>query len=145
YAGLCKPPVPEGASAEERQALETERQRRLAEFHFLEARGRERQKRPEDAVRAYLDFVAVARHDQPVPGLDAPSVQAPRDVAAGGRVATLLASSGPEQRQRLEEAVARKWQALRESGDVASVRSFVRVFGGSSALGREARLWLAER
>jgi outer membrane protein assembly factor BamB/tetratricopeptide (TPR) repeat protein len=145
YAGLCKLPVPEGASAEDRQALETEQQRRLAELHFLEARGRERQKRPEDAVRAYLDFVAVARQEQPVAGLDDPSVRALRDVAAGGRVAALLAASAPEQRQHLEEIVARKWQALRDGGDLAAVRNFVRVFGGGSSLGREARLWLAER
>jgi outer membrane protein assembly factor BamB/tetratricopeptide (TPR) repeat protein len=145
YAGLCKVPVPEGASAEDRQALETEQHRRLAELHFLEARGRERQKRPEDAVRAYLDFVAVARNEQPVAGLDDPSVRAPRDVAAGGRVAALMAGAAPEQRKHLEEAIARKWQTLRDDGDVPAVRNFVRVFGGGSALGREARLWLAER
>jgi outer membrane protein assembly factor BamB/tetratricopeptide (TPR) repeat protein len=144
YEQLCKVEIPAGASDPEKQDLEKETRRRQAEFLFLKGRGREKGGKLAEALRCYLDFLALASNEELVVVTDDPAVRARRDLWAGARVTALVAAANADERKELENLIARKWQAIRDGNDLEAVRNFVRVFG-NSAVGRDARLWLAER
>jgi outer membrane protein assembly factor BamB len=145
YRELCKVVVPAGTSAEEKQKLEEEQRHRQAGFLCLLAKGREQQGRVLEAFQAYLDFGALAETKELVSVLGEPSVKARPDVWAQGRIAALVARSTAEQRKPLEAEIARRWETVRDGKDTGALRRFVAAFGSLFAVGREARLQLADR
>jgi len=65
---------------------------------------------------------------------------------AGGNTAVERgAKAAPDQRKPLEDKIASEWQSIQNSSDTEKLRQFVRVFGSLFAVGKEARLRLAER
>src|SRR5262249_31155630 len=71
--------------------------------------------------------------------------KAPAEVLARGRISAMVARAAPEQREALEHMIARRWDDLRSSTDVAGLRKFVALFGSEFRVGREARFALGER
>src|SRR5439155_24956629 len=126
------------------QAQEEE-QRRRASFLCLLGDGREKQGRLLEAFRAYEEFGGLkgSRELISVPGHT--DLRTRPDVWAQGRIAAMVAKANPEQRKLLEEKIASEWRSLQSSSDLDKFRSFVRVFGSLFAVGKEARLRLAER
>jgi outer membrane protein assembly factor BamB len=145
YKELCQLPVPEGATAEERQKAEQEQRRRLAGFFCLLADGREKQGRLMEAFQAYLDFGALAEAKELVSVINEPAVKAQPDVWAQGRIAALVAKASPEQRKSLESGIAARWQTVQETNNLDAMRRFVKAFGSLFRVGRQARLHFTER
>jgi outer membrane protein assembly factor BamB len=145
YQELCKIAIPADASAEDRQKLQDEQQRRQANFLCLLAKGRERQGRLADAFQAYLDFGSLAGNHELISVIDEPAVKARADVWAQGRIAAMTAHATPEQRKPLEEKIALQWKTVQGSKSTDAIRKFVALFGSLFTVGKEARLYLAER
>jgi outer membrane protein assembly factor BamB len=145
YKELCKVPIPEGATTEERQKLESEQRRRQAGYLCLFAEGREKQGRLLDAFQAYLEYGALAEAKELVPVINESSVRTQPDLWAQGRIAAMMAKATPEQRKPLEDEIARRWKLVQEDKNHEALRRFVAAFGSLSSVGREARLKLAER
>ncbi|HLJ93661.1 MAG TPA: PQQ-binding-like beta-propeller repeat protein [Gemmataceae bacterium] len=145
YQELCQIPVPDGATAEERQKCEQEQRRRQAGFLCLLADGREKQGRLMDAFQAYLDFGALAEAKELVTVINEPAVKAQPDVWAQGRIAALVAKASPEQRKALEKQIAARWETVEGTKNLDAMRRFVKAFGSLFRVGRQARLLFAER
>ncbi|HXG11688.1 MAG TPA: PQQ-binding-like beta-propeller repeat protein, partial [Gemmataceae bacterium] len=145
YHQLSEVPIPENAPAEQVWKLRQERDRRLAAYYVVLARGREQQGRLSEALAAYRRLHDLARDGQPIPAADNPSGRVRPDVWVEGRTAALLARASPEQRRAVEEQIDREWRALRATADTDALERFVALFGSACAAGREARLELAER
>jgi outer membrane protein assembly factor BamB len=145
YKELCKIEIPAGASTEERKKLMEEERRRRSHFLYSLAEGRVNQGRLSEAFQAYLDFGAVAGTDELVNVTNDPAVKARPDIWAQGRIAALVAKATPDERKLLEAEIAKRWAVVQKSNDLESLRRFVASFGKIFAVGREARLLLAER
>jgi outer membrane protein assembly factor BamB len=145
YKEMCKVTVPDRASAEERQKLLDEGQRREANFLYLVAKGKEEQGKLPEAFHYYTEFGRLKDKTGLLTVLDEVTVKAAPQVWAQGRIAAMIAKAKPEQRRPLEDEIARQWQEVRKANDLARLRDFVDVFGSLSAAGNEARLRLAER
>src|SRR5205807_9321668 len=142
---LCKVPIPEGVTGEERQRLEGDQRRRQANYLCLFAEGSEREGRLLEAFQAYLEFGNLAEAKELVAVLHESAVRARPDLWAQGRIAVMLAKATPEQRKPVEEEIARRWKAVQVDKDPEALRRFVSAFGSLFATGRAARLKLAER
>jgi outer membrane protein assembly factor BamB len=145
YKKLCVLPVPKDASPDEKMKIETEQRHRQAGFLCLLARGREQQGRLVEAFQAYLDFGSLAEARERVSVINEPTVLVQPDVWAQGRISELVAKATPEQRLPLEKEISKRWSAVRSSKRIDDLRHFVGAFGSLFAVGREARLYLAER
>jgi outer membrane protein assembly factor BamB/tetratricopeptide (TPR) repeat protein len=145
YKELCQVPIPEKATAEERQECEREQRRRLAGFLCLLADGREKQGRLMEAFQAYLDFGALAEAKELVSVINEPAVKAQPDVWAQGRIAALVAKASLAQRRSLESEIAARWKVVEGTNDLDAMRRFVKAFGSLFPVGRQARLHFAER
>jgi hypothetical protein len=77
--------------------------------------------------------------------VDEPAVRARPDVWAQGRIKAMMDQATPEQRKPLEAVIAGKWDEVKASGDLEKLRHFVGMFGSTAAIGKEGRLYLAER
>lgn len=144
YRRLCEAPLLEGTQTGDSSRLREERDRRLATYFFLLARGREQQGRLVDALPAYRQLHALAHAGQPVTITAAAAVQARPDVWVRGRVTELLAKATIEQRRALEAEVNREWKQL-QAADPSPLEEFVALFGTAFDAGRDARLLLVER
>jgi outer membrane protein assembly factor BamB/tetratricopeptide (TPR) repeat protein len=145
YKQLCVLPVPGDATAEEKQKIETEQRHRQAGLLCLVARGREKQGRLVEAFQAYLDFGALAEAHERISVINEPTVMVQPDVWAQGRISELVAKATPAQKEPLEKEIAKRWSAVKASKNLDDLRHFVGAFGSLFAVGREARLHLAER
>src|SRR5262249_49220614 len=129
----------------DRKDMEQEQQRRQANFLCLLAKGREKQGRLTDALRAYMDFSVLTDSQELISVIDEPSTKSPPAVWARGRIAAMLDKATAEQRAPLEAELVSKWAILKETGNVSNLRGFADLFGPSVGVGRQARLMLAER
>ncbi|HEY1376304.1 MAG TPA: PQQ-binding-like beta-propeller repeat protein, partial [Gemmataceae bacterium] len=145
YHALCKVDVPADADAGQRQRAADEGQRREVTYLSLLGRGRESQGRLLDAFAAYERFGALTGNKELVSVVDEPNTKTRPDVWSRGRIKGMMDKASPEQRKQLDEAIAKKWAAIRDGGDLDAARRFVAVFGTSFQVGREAQLQLAER
>jgi outer membrane protein assembly factor BamB/tetratricopeptide (TPR) repeat protein len=125
--------------------LKAEEGRRRANYFFLLGKGREAQGRLLDALKAYLALGALGPGDEMLSPVDEPAVKVRRDVWVRGRIGDLLKKATLEQRKQLEEEIGRQWKDVQGAKDLDPLRSFAATFGVTSALGRQARLLLAER
>lgn len=134
YRELCKVP---GKPEEE--------QRRQAQLLRLLAEGWEAQGRLVEAFQAYKEFGALSLYrGRTIPLSEDPSLQIPVTAWLRSRIASMLARASAEQRRPLEERIAAEWQQVLSRNDPAALRSFATMFDLSSAVGRQARLHLAE-
>jgi outer membrane protein assembly factor BamB len=145
YREMCKVPVAENATPDQRRHAEDEQQRRHANFLCLVAKGKEAQGKLLEAFRYYQEFGGLRDRTGLLTVIDEPSVKAAPDLWAQGRMAALMAKATPEQRKPLEDDIAQQWQEVQATGDAARLRTFVTLFGPFSHWGKEARLRLAER
>jgi outer membrane protein assembly factor BamB len=144
YHELCRVEVPPDADANAKLRLADEHLRREANYLSLLGRGRERQGRLLDAFAAYEQFGALTGNKELVSVVDEPNTKTRPDVWSRGRIKGMLDRANPDQRKELDEAIEKKWTAVRD-GDLDGVRRFVAVFGTHFKVGREAQLQLAER
>src|SRR5262249_41866130 len=145
YEDLCRVEIPSTATGKERQDLELEQAHRNAAFWCLLARGRQDQGKLVDAFEAYLKYGSLgAGSTELMPVVYEPAVKAPPEVWAQGPIGAMFAKADDGQGRPLEEKIAQKWNGVKDSTDVESLRRFVALFGVEFKVGREARLRLAE-
>ncbi len=121
-----------------------EQERRLAKFFRIVGKGREEQGNLVDAFQMYRDFSALSINREGVASLDDQTHKIPTGVWFRGRVAAMIAKATPEQRQPLEKQIDREWQQVKASNDLGALRDFVDKFDVPFAVGRAARLHLAD-
>jgi len=161
FEASCRLPVPKGATVAERGEIDTERQRREANYLLVLARGREGQGRLPEALAAYArlhtqaDRVFAAWNGPDVgwrpfgkPTAASHSAQpaatTPPQAWIQGHVIDVLARARPEQRAGLDREIARQWRAL-PAADLDALGRFVALFGAAGRVELEARLTYAER
>ena len=145
YKDLCRVPIPQDVTADDRQKLEEEQRRREANFLCLLAKGREQQGRLVDAFHAYLDFGSLSGNRELVSPPDDPALKVRPDVWAQDRTAAMVARASAQERKPLEKEIEQQWEKVRSSKDLEELRRFVQLFGSLFKIGKEARLHLAER
>lgn len=123
-----------------------EKQKRQAKYFRLVGNGREAQGNLIEAFQMYKEFGALPIHREVggVAALDDPSHKVPVDVWLRGRVSAMFARATPEQRAPLEAKIAEEWKLVQAKNDVEAIRAFVGMFDAAFAVGREARLRLAD-
>jgi tetratricopeptide (TPR) repeat protein len=87
-----------------------EERRRRAVYLLVVGHGYEKQGKPVEALRAYLDFAAQARPEQLMPSPEDPAVKVAPHAWARGQVQDLLQRATPEQRKLLEEEIEKRRQ-----------------------------------
>lgn len=146
YREMCKVEVPADATPEKRKELADEHQRRQANFLCLVAKGREQQGNLLEAFKCYMEFGGLGDKTGLLTVIDEPTVKARPDVWAQGRIAAMVAKAqDPAKRKQLEEEIAKHWKDIQGASDTEKLRNFVAVFGSLFAVGKDARLQLAER
>ncbi|GIW79630.1 MAG: hypothetical protein KatS3mg105_1437 [Gemmatales bacterium] len=143
YFALCHVDIPNGASRELKRQLEEERDRRVANYYALVAKGKEKQGKLVEALENYIEFGKLGNVAKLVPIIDEPTAQARPNVWVQVRIQAMT-NAAPELRKPLEENINRRWQAVRDSNDPTKLRQFINVFGAMSQFGAQARLRLAE-
>jgi outer membrane protein assembly factor BamB len=143
YRDLCQIAAPQDAPAAERAALADEQQRRQALLRRLLAEGWDRQRRPAEALQAYLDYSALAGSGLVGDRGDA-ALELRPDLWVRRQLVELFRRAAPEQRRALEAEIVGRWQALQARGS-GDLRRLVTLLAPDTRLGREFRLELAER
>jgi outer membrane protein assembly factor BamB len=135
YRELCK--VPDNLN---------EQQLRQARYFRIVGQGREAQGNLVEAFLMYREFGALPIHREHggIASLDDPSHKVPTNVWLRGRVSAMIAKATPEQRAPLEKKIAEEWKTVEAKKDSDAIRSFVGMFDVPFAVGREARLQLAD-
>jgi len=144
YDDLCHIDVASVPEAE-RPEKEKEARRRRANFLCLVAKGRESQRKLVEAFEKYQEFATLTNTEELISVIDEPTVKTAPDVWSQGRIAAMVLNASEEDRKPLEEKIRQKWSELQKSNDLNELRKFVGVFGSLFAVGKEARLQLAER
>ncbi|HKI30713.1 MAG TPA: PQQ-binding-like beta-propeller repeat protein [Gemmataceae bacterium] len=140
YETLCLVTLPNADEAKK------ETQRRRANFLCLVAKGREAQGKLGEALQSYLNFGSLpTAQDELLSVVDEPAVKTKASVWAQGRIKAMIDRATPEQRKPLEQVIADEWNKVKDSGDLEQLRHFVEMFGSTAAIGKEGRLYLAER
>ena len=143
YKKLCQVAP---AKPEEAEEAKKETQRRTANFLCLLAQGREAQGKLSEALAGYLEYGSLPTAQNELLGVVTESaVKAQASVWAHGRIQAMLEQARPDQRKPLEEVIANTWVEVKSSGDIEKLRHFVDMFGSTVAIGKEGRLFLAER
>ncbi len=146
YEELCSVDLADATTDQEKELRLAETRRRRANYLFLVAKGKESQRKLVEAFEKYQEFGAIAGGTSELFSVsDEPTVKAAPDVWAQGRIAAMVAEATPTERAPLEALIATKWANVQKSNDVDELRKFVAVFGNLFAVGKEARLRLAER
>jgi hypothetical protein len=146
YEELCTVDLSDATTDQEREQRQAETRRRRANYLFLVAKGKESQRKLVEAFEKYQEFGAVAGGTTELfTVIDEPTVKAAPDVWAQGRIAAMVAEATPAERAPLEALIATKWATVSKGNDTEELRKFVSVFGNLFAVGKEARLRLAER
>jgi outer membrane protein assembly factor BamB len=157
FEASCRVPVPDGATSEQWTALETERQRREANYLLVVARGRDSQGRVAEALAAYARLYPRADRRLgawrgPDVGWLTPSARVPPGAAAvrpsrwvHGQVIGLVVGATGARKEAVVKEVARQWRELPAGADLDEVGRFVGLFGTVAPVGMEARLAYAER
>jgi outer membrane protein assembly factor BamB len=125
---------------------EQEKQKRQAKYFRIIGNGRESQGNLVEAFQMYKEFGSLPIHRElgGVASLDDPSDKVPVDVWLRGRISAMFAKASPSQRAPLEAKIAEEWRAVEAKKDIDAIRAFVGMFDVQFAVGREARLRLAD-
>ncbi len=148
YRALCKIALPSNPALADRLRAKAEERRRQASYFAVLARGREKQGRLSDAVRAYRDLYDATLGGDLLALPDDPAVQVRPDLWVRSHVAEMLARATPEQRAALRIEIEREAKAL-PADDVAALNALRRAVRcgawSRGSRGREVRLKLAMR
>ncbi|MCS7269536.1 MAG: PQQ-binding-like beta-propeller repeat protein, partial [Gemmataceae bacterium] len=146
YKALCEVPATPGELPEDKIRRQEETERRLRNFEYLMARGREKQGRLVEAFEHYMNLAGLGDARKLIDMPDEPNVRVRADVWARGRIEALLQGSATAAARRaLEERVVREWQEIRQSNDLSRLRRFVTIFGPHLPVGAEAQFHLVDR
>ncbi len=115
------------AGRAELKEVETQERLLRAEYLLLLARGREKQGKRVEALRAYLDFGLLGDDDGLVPALDSSGRLVARTALAVGAVAGLLRDAGDDDRKPLEEELERRWKELQDANNPELLKRFTRI------------------
>jgi len=119
--------------------------RRRRNAHLLIAKGREAQGKLLEAFDGYMTFGTLTGNQELLDVPDQVNTTVRPDVWSRGRIVNMLKKATPEQRKPIEDKIAAEWTVAKQSNDADKIRGFVRVFGGMSSVGNEARLFLADK
>jgi outer membrane protein assembly factor BamB/tetratricopeptide (TPR) repeat protein len=148
YRGLCKVTIPANADVTQRQRLLAEERRRQAGYLVVLARGREKQGRLTDSLRAYHDLYDSTVGGELLTLPEDPAVQVRHDLWVGTHIAEMVARATPDQRATVRAEIEREAKAL-PADDLAAQRRFAALYGSvpgpEGAAGREVRRRLATR
>ncbi len=133
YWDLCN--LPDGVQ---------EKEARKSKFYRLNGQGREAQGNLVEAFKMYKAFGDLDINKQGIANIDDPTHKVPTSVWLRGRISAMMARASPEQRAPLESQIAQEWRAVQAKNDVDAIRNFVGMFDVPFAVGREARMQLAE-
>jgi hypothetical protein len=116
----------------------------LAVYWVVTLRRREVEKKPQAAVEGLASLAGIDH----APGVLIPADGDPHRklgfaVWARERYAELLARASAAQRKDLQAALEKRWRQAPAKKDIEALRGVVALLGVESALGREARLYLA--
>ncbi|HEX5271411.1 MAG TPA: PQQ-binding-like beta-propeller repeat protein, partial [Gemmataceae bacterium] len=155
FEASCRVPVPEGATPESRALLDTERQRREANYLLVLARGRDGQGRIAEALAAYTRLYPRADRRlgtwrgpdvgwlaPSAPG--APAPDRPSRWVQGQVIGLVVGATGARQ-EAVRKEVARQWREMPPGANLDDLRRFVELFGTVAPVGPEARLAFGER
>jgi outer membrane protein assembly factor BamB len=119
-------------------------QRETAYWRIV-AKGREDQGDLVSAFLAYKEFGASPLFKEDgIPSLEDPLYKVPTHLWLRGRIGAMFEKANPAQRAGLEKKIAEEWQAVTQRNELAAIRQFIGMFDVPFAVGREARLKLAE-
>jgi outer membrane protein assembly factor BamB len=145
YEKLCTVEIEPDLEPFEVKRREDESLRRKRIYYYLLARGRESQKRLNDAFDDYLKLAALGEGRQLQEMPDEPNVKMRPDVWARGRIEAMIRNAAdPVARKSLEERVNKEWQDVLAKNDRKKLQEFVDVFGPYFPSGALAELKLAE-
>jgi outer membrane protein assembly factor BamB len=123
---------------------EAEKQRREARYWRIVGQGREEQGKLVEAFLAFKDYGASPLFkDEGIPSMEDPLYKVPVNLWLRGRISAMFARATTEQRTALDKKIGEEWQAVKEKNDLAAIRQFTGMFDVPVAVGREARLELA--
>jgi outer membrane protein assembly factor BamB/tetratricopeptide (TPR) repeat protein len=133
YEQLCTAPV----NAADKTKRETRYLRILAQ-------GREAQGDLVQAFVAYKEFGASPLFkEEGIPSIEDPLSKVPVHLWLRGRIGAMFDKANAQQRVALEAKIAEEWAAVKTRDDVDAIRQFTGMFDVPFAVGREARLELA--
>jgi outer membrane protein assembly factor BamB len=133
YQDLCK--VPDNPQEE---------LQRTAKYHYVVAVGREAQGDLVSAFLAYREFGASPLYrDDGVPSVDDPLYKVPTHLWLRGRIGAMFEKGTAAQKKALEDKIAEEWLSVKNKGEIDGIRQFTAMFDVPFAVGREARLEMA--
>ena len=122
-----------------------EQQQRLAKFFRIVGQGYEEQGDLVKAFQMFGEFGALPSiRKEGVPSIEDPTNKVPINVWLRGRIAGMMTRARPQEKLPLENKIAEKWKLVMATKDLDAIRTFVDMFDVPFAVGREARLHLAE-
>jgi outer membrane protein assembly factor BamB len=134
YKELCAVP---GNAAEEVE--------RTAQYWRILAEGRQQEGDLVSAFVAFKEYGASPKFkDKGIPDLDDPAHTVPANLWLRARIGAMFESASPAQRRGLEAKIAEQWKAVQQTKDVKAIRDFAGMFDVPFAVGRQARLELAD-
>ncbi len=146
YRDLCTIEIPADLDAKAKEDLKIEENRRQGMLHYLVAKGRQDQGKLVEAFDEYQKYSQVAGTEKLVTSPDDTAVRTAPDVWTGARIKKMMEGASAEQRKPLEAKITAQWDDLKKNAkDLDEIRQFVRLFGSAFAVGKEARLELANR
>jgi outer membrane protein assembly factor BamB len=120
------------------------KEQRRTRFLRILAQGREGQGNLVEAFLAYKDYGnSPMFKDDGIPSIDDPTYKIPTNLWLRGRITAMFEKANAQQRAALESKIADEWNAVKKNDDPIAIRQFTGMFDVPFAVGREARLELA--
>jgi outer membrane protein assembly factor BamB/tetratricopeptide (TPR) repeat protein len=133
YQELCSAPV-----------NAADKLKRDARYLRIVAQGRESQGDLVQAFLAYKEFGASPLFkEEGIPSIEDPLSKVPVQLWLRGRIGAMFEKANAQQRTALEAKIAEEWAAVKTHDDVDAIRQFTGMFDVPFAVGKEARLELA--
>jgi len=121
-----------------------EQQRREARYWRIVGQGREGQGNLVEAFLAYKEYGASPLFKEDgIPSVEDPLYKVPVHLWLRGRISAMFGKATPAQGTALEHKIAEEWLAVKKRNDLEAIRQFTAMFDVPFAVGREARLELA--
>ena len=121
----------------------TEEKRRRTTLLLLMGRAREQQGKRVEAARHYIELGNMV-HEKLIEAPDDPGLKLLPSVYAQQRLDAILKAATPEEKKQIEQELADRLKKARSRKDPAELRGLVETVSVAHAVGREARLELAE-
>jgi outer membrane protein assembly factor BamB len=123
---------------------QAEQQERQARYWLIVGQGREHEGALVEALEAFKEYGNSPLFlGKGIPSLEDPLHKVPAAGWFRGRISAMFSRANPAQRAALDKKIAQEWAKLRAGNDLEAVRRFAAMFDVPLAVGREARLELA--